>query len=284
MRPGQATPSDRFPPDFLWGTATAAHQVEGDNQANDWWGWEQVPGRIRGGDRSGQACDHYRRFRADFNLLKSLHQNAHRFSIEWSRVEPAPGEFQPEALRHYREVLQSLRDLGMEPMVTLHHFTNPQWLAKAGGWLASEAPERFAQYTDRVIGELGELSRFWITINEPTVIAYQGYIEGVWPPGMKDIGAAARVLANLLRAHWLAFQRIKERVPAAQVGLAHHLRVFDPARVWWPLDQIVAWMYRRLFNETVLGSLRHGRLLFPLDRTGKASGPRPSQDFLGLNY
>ncbi len=275
---------EKFPSNFLWGTATAAHQVEGDNRANDWWEWEQVPGHIRGGDRSGLACDHYRRFESDFALLKSLHQNAHRFSIEWSRVEPAPGEFRSDALSHYRAVLQSLRDLGLEPMVTLHHFTNPQWLAKAGGWMDPATPERLARYTDRVIAELGHLARFWITINEPTVLAYQGYIRGEWPPGTRDLHAAARVLANLIRAHWLAFERIKERLPSAHVGLAHHLRVFDPARAWAPLDRAVAWMYRRLFNETVLRSLRRGRLVFPLDRAIKASGPHRSQDFIGLNY
>ena len=127
----------RFPEDFLWGTATAAHQVEGGNHANDWWAWEQVPGHIKNSDTSDRACEHYERFTSDFDLLRSLHQNAHRFSVEWSRIEPAPGEFSRTALAHYRDVLQALRDRGMEPMVTLHHFTNPMWIAKAGGW---EAP------------------------------------------------------------------------------------------------------------------------------------------------
>ncbi len=280
----RALPPGKFPAGFLWGTATAAHQVEGDNRANDWWQWEQVQGHIRNGDRSGAACDHYRRFSTDFLTLKSLHQNAHRFSVEWSRIEPAPGQFSRDALDHYREVVQTLRALGMEPIVTLHHFTNPLWLVAGGGWTAPMAAERFAGYADRVVAELGDLVRFWITINEPTVLAYQGYIRGDWPPGQRHLGAAARALANLLSAHWLAFERIKQRSPASQVGLAHHLRVFDPARALSPLDRAVAWGYRRLFDQTVRRSLQAGHVVFPLDRVSTAHGPRPSQDFIGLNY
>jgi beta-glucosidase len=274
----------RFPEGFLWGTATAAHQVEGGNHANDWWGWEQAPGHIKNGDRSDPACDHYRSYQTDFDLLRSLHQNAHRLSVEWSRIEPAPGQFSETALAHYRDVLQALRDRGMEPMVTLHHFTNPAWIADTGGWEAPETAEHFASFADRVTDQLGDLARFWITINEPTVIAYQGYVRGEWPPGKRDLGAGARALVNLLRGHWMAYERIKGRHPELQLGLAHHLRVFDPARPFAPQDRAVAAAFGRIFNETILRSLRLGRLVFPLTRAGKASGPRYSQDFIGLNY
>jgi beta-glucosidase len=274
----------RFPDKFLWGTATAAHQVEGGNHANDWWAWEQVPGHIKNGDRSDPACEHFVRYAGDFDLLRSLHQNAHRLSLEWSRIEPAPGEFSSAALEHYRDVLQALRDRGMEPLVTLHHFTNPTWIAEAGGWEAPQTAEYFARFAQRVAGEIGDLARYWITINEPTVIAYQGYIKGDWPPGKRDLGAATRVLVNLLRGHWLAYERIKSRHSEHQVGLAHHLRVFDPARPLMPQDRVVAAAFTRVFNETMLRSLRRGSLVFPLTRAGKASGPRRSQDFIGVNY
>jgi beta-glucosidase len=274
----------RFPDKFLWGTATAAHQVEGGNHANDWWAWEQVPGHIKNGDRSDPACEHFVRYAGDFDLLRSLHQNAHRLSLEWSRIEPAPGEFSSAALEHYRDVLQALRDRGMEPLVTLHHFTNPTWIAEAGGWEAPQTAEYFARFAQRVAGEIGDLARYWITINEPTVIAYQGYIKGDWPPGKRDLGAATRVLVNLLRGHWLAYERIKSRHSEHQVGLAHHLRVFDPARPLMPQDRVVAAAFTRVFNETMLRSLRRGSLVFPLTRAGNASGPRRSQDFIGVNY
>lgn len=273
-----------FPDGFLWGTATAAHQVEGGNHSNDWWTWEQVPGHIKHGDRSDPACDHYRRFATDFDLLRALHQNAHRLSVEWSRIEPVPGEFSRAALEHYRAVLQALRDRGMEPLVTLHHFTNPTWIADAGGWEAPETADRFAIFAERVIDELGDLARFWITINEPTVIAYQGYVRGEWPPGKRDLGAAARALVSMLRGHWMVYERVKQRRPELQLGLAHHLRIFDPARWFAPQDRVVAAAFERVFNETMLRALRLGRLVFPLTRAGRARGPRPSQDFIGLNY
>lgn len=274
----------RFPESFLWGTATAAHQVEGGNHANDWWAWEQVPGHIKNGDRSDPACEHFERYASDFDLLGSLHQNAHRLSLEWSRIEPLPGEFSSTALAHYRDVLQALRDRDMEPLVTLHHFTNPTWIADAGSWEAPETAEYFARFAERVVDEFRELARYWVTINEPTVIAYQGYIKGEWPPGKRDLGAAARTLVNLLRGHWRAYERIKSRHPEHQIGLAHHLRVFDPARPFMPQDRAVSAAFTRVFNETMLRSLRLGRLVFPLTRAGKASGPRHSQDFIGVNY
>ena len=274
----------RFPEGFFWGTAAAAHQVEGGNHANDWWAWEQTPGHIKNGDRSDPACDHYARFAGDFDLLRSLHQNAHRLSLEWSRIEPAPGQFSKTAIQHYADVLQALRDRGMEPMVTLHHFTNPSWIADAGGWETPDTALRFANYADHVVRELGQLARYWVTVNEPTVIAYQGYVRGEWPPGKRDLGAAARTLVTLLRGHWLAYERIKMRQPELQLGLAHHVRVFDPARLFAPQDRIVAAAFNRVFNNTLLQSLRRGRLAFPLTRAGHAGGPAPSQDFFGLNY
>ena len=276
---------DRFPADFLWGTATAAHQVEGGNHANDWWAWEAVPGHIKNGERSDPACQHFERFREDFALLAGLHQNAHRLSLEWSRIEPSPGEFSGAAIGHYAEVLRALRTSGLKPVVTLHHFTNPSWVAQAGGWDSPETAERFASFVDRVMLELGELADDWVTINEPTVLAYQGFVQGEWPPGHRgDLGAASRVLVTLLRGHWLAYERIKARRPDARVGLAHHLRVFDPARRWAPQDRAVVAIFQRIFNETVLRSLRDGCLAFPLTRAGRAFGPHPSQDFFGLNY
>jgi beta-glucosidase len=275
---------DRFPSDFLWGTATAAHQVEGGNHANDWWDWEQQPGRIKNGDTSDPACDHYRRFTQDFDLLKSLHQNAHRLSVEWSRIEPQPGVFSAEALAHYRQVLAALRERQIEPMVTLFHYTLPRWVSAQGGWLNPKTPGWFASFSERVLAELGDLCTFWVTLNEPTGAAYQGYVLGEWPPGHRNPRESAAVLINLIRAHWAAFERMKNRYPAAQVGIAHHLRVFDPLRTWSPLDRAVSGIYDQLFNRAILRSLRRGRLAFPLSRLAHAQGPQPSQDFIGLNY
>src|SRR5438874_817005 len=146
----------KFPPGFHWGTATAAHQVEGDNRNSDWWEIELEPGRIHNGDVSGIACDHYHRYREDFQMLRRLHQNAHRLSIEWSRVEPVEGDFDGRQLRHYRDVLDELREQGLTPMLTLHHFTSPIWFARKGGWSAPGAVDAFMPFVNKVVEELGE--------------------------------------------------------------------------------------------------------------------------------
>ena len=111
----------QFPKDFYWGAATSSYQVEGDNTNADWWAWEKQAGK----EKSGPACRHYELFEQDFDLVKSLNHNAHRLSIEWSRIEPKEGEFSDEAIDHYIDVIKALRQRGIEPMVTLHHFTNP---------------------------------------------------------------------------------------------------------------------------------------------------------------
>ena len=124
-----------LPPGFLLGCASAAHQVEGGNH-NDWTRFEQEPGRIADGSVSGAACDHWNRYREDLADLAALGQNAHRFSLEWSRIEPEPGRVDTDALDHYVEVTRRCTELGLEPLVTLHHFTLPLWLTDRGGVLA----------------------------------------------------------------------------------------------------------------------------------------------------
>src|SRR5512135_2642493 len=137
----EATPEEfTFPKDFLWGAGTSSHQVEGNNTNNDWWQWEQhLPLKMR----SGQACDEWNRFEEDFKLAQTLGFTAYRFSLEWSRIEPSPGEFDTLALDHYRGMILSLRSKGIEPIVTLNHFTIPLWLVDQGGWLSDKSPELF---------------------------------------------------------------------------------------------------------------------------------------------
>ena len=128
--PGVHSSNFKFPPDFLWGAATSSHQVEGGCTNNDWSAWEAA-GKVP--ERAGAACDHYRRFREDFDLARSLRHNAHRFSLEWSRIEPEEGRFSAEGLAHYGEVLDALLERGMQPVVTIHHYTLPRWLADQPG-------------------------------------------------------------------------------------------------------------------------------------------------------
>jgi beta-glucosidase len=223
-------PGRTFPKGFLWGTASAAHQVEGDNRNCDWWQWEQTPGHIANGDSSAVACDSYKRYREDFALLRELAQNAHRLSIEWSRIEPAEGEFDSRQIRHYRDVLGELREQGILPMVTLHHFTSPLWFSRKGGWTTGDSARAFLPFVRRVADELGDLVGMWCTVNEPSIYGANGWITGEFPPGHHgDLAGQYRVTANLRRGHDLAYSALKKRWPDTPVGLSHHKFVFMPA-------------------------------------------------------
>jgi len=220
----------RFPRGFLWGTSSAAHQVEGDNRNCDWWEWEQQPGHIANGDTSAIACDHYHRYREDFALLRDMSQNAHRLSIEWSRIEPSEGTFDSRQIRHYRDVLSELREQRITPMVTLHHFTSPLWFVRKGGWTSSDSPRAFMPFVNRVGDELGDLVGMWCTLNEPSIYGANGWITGEFPPGRHgDLAAQYRVTRNMRRAHELAYRALKRRWPDTPVGLSHHKFLFLPA-------------------------------------------------------
>ncbi|MBI2845421.1 MAG: glycoside hydrolase family 1 protein [Chloroflexi bacterium] len=273
----------RYPPGFLWGTATSAHQVEGGNENNDWGEWEKVPGNIKTGP-SGLACDHLHRYREDFDLAKELGTNAHRMSIEWSRIEPQQGQWDGEAIEHYRQVLLALRERGIEPFVTLHHFTNPLWLARDGGWESEQIVERFAHYTAKIVQELGDLVRFWITLNEPTIYVYSGYVSGAWPPQQKDFALGAKVLANMLRAHAAAYNVIHKHRPDAQVGIAHAMSWYAPYHAWSPLDILAARLWDRIANWSVFNALTAGRLSLPYGLGSEIPEAAGSMDFVGLNY
>jgi len=204
--------SKKFPRKFLWGSATSAYQVEGGNKNSDWEHWKE---------RAGRASDHYNRFEEDFDIAKSLHQNAHRFSVEWARIEPEKGRFDDKEIEHYRAVLKALKERKIKPLITLHHFTNPVWVAERGGWGNSDTISYFESYVRFVVTQLSGLCDFWITINEPTVYVYEGYIRGLWPPGIKDPVKAYLVARNLLKAHQGSYKIIHKIQPEAKVGIAY---------------------------------------------------------------
>lgn len=272
-----------FPPGFRWGTATSSHQVEGHNVHNDWWAWEQQPGRIKGGDRSGAACRWWTAAEADFDRAAALHQNAHRLSIEWSRIEPAPGRWDGAALDRYREMAAALRARGIEPMVTLHHFTNPLWFAEQGGWERPDAPERFARYVEYVVPALREHVPIWCTLNEPVGWAVSAYAAGRWPPGRRSLTAAVRALGNLVRAHAAAYRAIHRLQPGALVGIAHYFRLFDPADPGSGLDRLVAGAQDRFVNAAFLDALTAGRVR-ALPWIADVPDAAGTLDFIGVNY
>ena len=275
----------RFPTGFLWGTATAAHQVEGDNTANQWWAWEQA-GRVFGAQRSGPACGWWRGlWQADFQRVAEAGHNALRFSVEWSRVQPAPDRWDDDALDQYRTWARTARRLGLEPLVTLHHFTDPLWLAERGGWEQPDAVPRFAAFARRVAEALRAYVRLWATFNEPNIYAYRGYVEGAFPPGRRgDLSAAFRVLTHMAQAHAAAREAIRQVQPDAQVGLVVHYRGMRPARPWFPLDRWMTALHHRWLNDFYYHALVRGRLIGPGWRTRSEPRLRGTLDYVGLNY
>ena len=262
----------RFPSGFLWGASTSSHQVEGNNCLNDWSEYERrglVP------HASGEACRQYELFERDFDLARSWGHNAHRLSLEWSRFEPAEGEWRDEAVTHYQAVLRALRERGLEPVVTLHHFTNPAWFTRRGGWTRNDSPELFGRYVERVSRDLGDRITYWLTINEPTVYVMQGFVAGEWPPCMKGAWLhAARALMNLARGHVAAYRMLHKTRGNALVGFAHSAPVIqacDPGR---RSDRTVAALRDFILN----------RLFFRLIGAHPGRVSATPLDFIGVNY
>ena len=181
-----------FPQGFTWGTATAAHQIEGDNTNNDWWVFEHTPGSGCA-ESSGDACDSWDRWEEDADLVAGLGLDNYRFSVEWSRIEPADGEISRAALDHYRRQCLGLRERGVDPVVTFHHFTTPSWLVDQGGWETGVAVERFGRFCTVVAEALGDVMASACTINEPNIVATMGWHAGMFPPGKNDVALSRRV-------------------------------------------------------------------------------------------
>lgn len=263
-----------FPDGFLWGAATSSHQVEGDNRWNDWWEYEQA-GRMP--FLSNQACRHYELYEQDFDLAASWGHNAHRFSLEWSRIQPEEDEWSSDAIEHYRDVIRALRSRGLEPVVTLHHFTNPAWFLKRGGWVRRDSVRLFRRYVEYVVERLEACVKYWVTINEPTVYAKYSYVTGGWPPCLKgSLVKATLVLVNLARAHESAYRILHRAREDVMVGIAHSAPYVEPCDPTSRQDRIATWVRDLLLN----------RSFFCLTGRFSEKGTRGSGclDFLGINY
>ncbi|MGD0977172.1 MAG: glycoside hydrolase family 1 protein [Minisyncoccia bacterium] len=283
----------KFPNGFLWGTATSSYQIEGGINNCDWAQANRGPSTSSGHQipDAGRACDSYNKYEEDFDIAKSLGQNAHRFSIEWARIEPEEGKFDEKEIEHYKKVLDALRtrphtqDLsvggtGLEPFVTLWHFTLPVWFAKMGGFENPKSPEIFSRYCEFVVGKMGDRVhpvksgeagaaerqfnrvKFWVTINEPMVYASNGYRKGQWPPFEKNIFRFMKVIKNLIMSHNLAYDKIKNIDPSAQIGIAKNNINFEAN--WNPINRLLSSFLNFFWNRRFLNKI--------------------SQDFIGLNY
>lgn len=259
----------KFPDGFFWGAATASYQVEGGIENTDW-AQAAHEGKV---PSCGKACDHYNRYEEDFDIAQSLGHNAHRFSVEWARIEPTEGEFNEDAILHYRKVLQALRTRNMQPYVTLWHFTLPVWFSERGGFERKDSPEIFARYCAYVVSKLGDLCVDFSTMNEPNVYGSNGWLRGSWPPfkrfvltdaisitnsgrsfeskaekGLSPLFLYLRVMKHLAQAHNQAYDEIKKISPETDVSVVKHVIFFHAN--WNPFNKCVAsianyfWTYR----------------------------------------
>ncbi len=262
-----------FPEGFVFGTATSAHQVEGDNRFNDWWEWEER-GRV---PRSGRACGHWQLYKEDIELMAKLGYRGYRFSVEWSRLYPQEGVFNEEALERYSEIVELLRSKGIEPIVTLHHFTNPAWFNRRGSWLREDNVNYFLDFVSKVADTLRGV-RYWVVFNEPNVYVLQGFVWGAWPPGYKGLGKGRRALEVLVKAYAGAYEILKRR--GVMVGVAQNIVPFKPARSEGR-DVGKARLLDLSFNWSFIDGVLEGKFTF-LGGTGK--GVASDLDYVGVNY
>lgn len=274
-----------FPAGFRWGTATAAHQIEGGNTNNDWWRWEHTEGSGVA-EPSGDACDSYHRWADDVDMVAGLGLDHYRFSLEWSRIEPAPGEYSVAALDHYRRVCDRLRDRGVEPVVTFHHFTTPLWLADRGGWEKEEAVDRFGDFCHRSAAALGPSIGRACTLNEPNVVATMGYVMGMFPPGRTDPSAAETVTAHMVSAHRTAVEAIRAAVPGVPVGLTLSMTDYQPVEGGEERTARTREIHEDVFLRATGGDDFLGVQTYTRMRMGPQgwAGPEPGVPVLSMGY
>lgn len=278
----------RFPfPDRpkLWGVAVSHYQVEGSDVC-DWTDWEGGE-RTRGGP-CGDAVGSWSRYEQDGDLAKAAGANSFRFSVSWSRVEPRPGEFDDAALTRYVRFVDHLRAIGVEPVVTLFHYTHPSWFHRDSPWTSTRSVERFGRFAGKVAEAFGERVRMYVPLNEPLVFLLAGYLDGQIPPGIADPNTIPVVFDHLLLGHIAAAAAIRRQNPGAAIGTAHNMMSFAPERRWHPLDRLIASIAHDCYNVGMIEAFATGRWKFLLPPATRVAGTRPdlpgSIDFFGVNF
>ncbi|MCB0975786.1 MAG: glycoside hydrolase family 1 protein [Actinobacteria bacterium] len=282
----------RFPDGFLWGAATAGHQVEGNNIHSNWWQWEQL-GLVDDGTTSGRAVDYWNRWPEDHALVEDLGFGVFRLGIEWARIEPAQGRFDEVALAHYVEMIADLSRRGVKVCLTLNHWVVPQWFADNGDWLAKDAVAHWERFIRFVVPSLAPYVDLWITLNEPSVPYLVGNLIGYHPPMRRSPRSAHRVFVTLLRAHTVAYHAIHELVPEApdggptQVGVATAYQFIEPYHTSGPARSLEGALCR-LVRYCSFGAwdraLQTGRYRSLTGRVCTIDGLAGSYDFVGVNY
>lgn len=281
-----------FPKSFLWGASTSSHQVEGGNHNQwsvwelenaqrlakeaedllDWrWNipiWKQVEKQAKDPANyvSGKGTEHYKRYKTDFKLLKKLNLNSFRFSLEWSRIEPEEGQWNQEAIDHYKDYIKELKKLDIEPILNIWHFSLPTWFEARGGFKNRKNLKYFKRFVHLVAKEFTKDVKYVITLNEPNIYASYSFLLGLWPPQEKNLLSSAKVYRNLIKAHKDAYYILKLEKQSLQIGIAQQLaniQAKDPHNI---SDELSTKVMRYVWNWSMLHSIRH------------------EQDFVGINY
>jgi beta-glucosidase len=290
-----------FPKDFIWGSATAAYQIEGAYQEDGkgesiWDRFSHTPGKVANGDTGDVACDHYHRYKEDVELMKEIGLDSYRFSISWPRILPkGKGEINQQGLDFYRGLINELLKAGIKPVVTLYHWDLPQALQEEGGWANREIVKHFVNYAEILFNEFGDVVSQWITHNEPFVVAFNGHGSGDHAPGIKDQQVALQVAHNLLLSHGLAVKKFRELKLDNEIGITLNLissypisdNVEDNKAAKRMEDYINGWFLEPLFKgrypERIVEF--YGEKFNNLDiREDDMELIKEEIDFLGINY
>ena len=255
---------------LLLGSATAATQIEGGDENNNWARFA-AEGKVKDGSTPVRADDHYNRFREDIDIMADMGLQIYRFGIEWSRIEPHQGEYCDEAIAHYRDEIEYMLSKGIKPLLTIHHFTNPLWFEDMGAFENRQSPEIFLSLVKKVVESFGDLVSEYITINEPNVYATNSLFWGYWPPEKKSMGALIRAFSNMTAAHVLAYRYIHEKRSEmgyndTKVSFANHMRVFAAKNPKNLFHRVAASLSEYLFQGAITESMMTGKCRFPVLR------------------
>ncbi|HHW95280.1 MAG TPA: glycoside hydrolase family 1 protein [Mogibacterium sp.] len=272
----------KFPEGFELGVASAATQIEGGNVNTNWHDWAKA-GKIRDNSSPSVANMHWEKWEEDDALMAELGIRHARIGIEWVRIEPELGVFDETGLQHYIDELTYMRSKGIEPLVTLHHFSNPSWFEKLGGFTDYENVKYFIEFAEYVVKGFGDLCNQYITINEPNVYAHGAYLGEGFPPGKMSLPLYFEVISNFTSAHIQCYKLIHKLNPSASVGTAMHLSVFQPKNIYIPTNIFLSKFYEYYFQTALCNAMAYGKIVPPLKRK-----PHVEQgeycDFWGLNY